>query len=47
MVQIVDKFFGWVDKVVERSSQIVCYLVFVIMAITAIYLGTTQKSDNT
>jgi len=36
MVQIVDKFFGWVDKVVERSSQIVCYLVFVIMAITAI-----------
>ena len=35
MSQIVDKFFGWVDKVVERSSRIVCYLVFVIMVITA------------
>ena len=35
MTQIVDKFFGWVDKVVERSSRIVCYLVFVIMIITA------------
>jgi TRAP-type mannitol/chloroaromatic compound transport system permease small subunit len=36
MSQIVDKFFGWVDIVVERSSKIVCYLVFVIMVITAV-----------
>jgi hypothetical protein len=34
MSQIVDKFFGWVDIVVERSSKIACYLVFVIMVIT-------------
>ena len=36
MSQIVDKFFGWVDIIVERSSKIVCYLVFVIMVITAV-----------
>jgi TRAP-type mannitol/chloroaromatic compound transport system permease small subunit len=36
MSQIGDKVFGWVDKVVERSSKIVCYLVFVIMVITAL-----------
>ena len=36
MSQIVDKVFGWVDIVVERSSKIVCYLVFVIMVITAV-----------
>ncbi|MBE9544881.1 MAG: TRAP transporter small permease subunit, partial [Proteobacteria bacterium] len=36
MSQIVDKVFGWVDIIVERSSKIVCYLVFVIMVITAV-----------
>jgi TRAP-type C4-dicarboxylate transport system permease small subunit len=36
MSQIVDKFFDRVDKVVERSSQIVCYVVFLIMVITAV-----------
>jgi TRAP-type mannitol/chloroaromatic compound transport system permease small subunit len=36
MSQSVDKFFDWVDKVVEKSSRIVCYLVGVIMFITAI-----------
>ena len=36
MSQIADKFFDWVDKVVERSSQIVCYVVFLIMVITAV-----------
>ena len=35
MSQIVDKVFDWVDKVVDRSSKIFCYLVFVIMVITA------------
>ena len=35
MSQIFDKAFGWVDKVVEKSSKIVCYLVFLIMVITA------------
>jgi TRAP-type mannitol/chloroaromatic compound transport system permease small subunit len=35
MSQIIDKFFSWVDKVVERSTSIFCYLVFVIMVITA------------
>ena len=46
MSQIVDKFFGWVDKVVERSSQIVCYLVFVIMAITAIDVTARYVFNN-
>lgn len=36
MIQFIDSFFGWVDKVVEKSSKIVCYLVFVIMVITAV-----------
>ena len=36
MSQSVDKFFDWIDKVVEKSSRIVCYLVGVIMFITAI-----------
>ena len=36
MSQIVDKAFGWVDKVVDRSSRVACYLVFVIMVITAV-----------
>ena len=36
MSQIFDKLFGWVDKVVDRSSKIVCYVVFVIMVITAV-----------
>jgi TRAP-type mannitol/chloroaromatic compound transport system permease small subunit len=36
MSHIIDKFFSWIDKVVERSSKIVCYLVCVIMFITAI-----------
>ena len=35
MGQTVDKFFDRVDKVVEKSSKIVCYLVFLIMVITA------------
>ena len=35
MSQFFDKFFGWVDKIVDRSSKIFCYLVFVIMLITA------------
>ena len=35
MGRTVDKFFGWVDKVVEKSSKTVCYLVFLIMVITA------------
>lgn len=35
MKQIVDKFFGWVDTVVDRSARIVCYVILVIMAITA------------
>ncbi len=35
MSQIIDKFFGWVDKVADRSARIVCYVVFVIMVITA------------
>jgi TRAP-type mannitol/chloroaromatic compound transport system permease small subunit len=36
MIQFIDSFFGWVDNVVEKSSKIVCYLVFVIMIITAV-----------
>jgi TRAP-type mannitol/chloroaromatic compound transport system permease small subunit len=36
MNQIVDKFFSWIDKVVDRSARIVCYLIFVIMVITVI-----------
>jgi TRAP-type mannitol/chloroaromatic compound transport system permease small subunit len=36
MGEIINKFFGWVDKVVDGSSKIVCYLVFVIMTITAV-----------
>ena len=35
MGQIFDKFFGWVDWVVAKSTSIVCYLVFIIMVITA------------
>ncbi|MBC8246845.1 MAG: TRAP transporter small permease [Deltaproteobacteria bacterium] len=35
MNHIVDKFFGWVDTVVDRSARIVCYVVLVIMFITA------------
>jgi TRAP-type mannitol/chloroaromatic compound transport system permease small subunit len=36
MSQILDKVFNGVDKVVEKSSRIVCYLVCVIMVITAV-----------
>jgi TRAP-type mannitol/chloroaromatic compound transport system permease small subunit len=36
MHRIVDNIFGWVDKAVEKSSKIICYVVFVIMVITAI-----------
>ena len=36
MKQFMDVFFNWIDLIVDRSSRIVCYLVFVIMAITAI-----------
>ena len=36
MKQFVDTFLDWVDLAVDRSSRVVCYLVFVIMAITAI-----------
>jgi len=46
MSQIVDKFFDWVDKVVDRSSKIVCYLVVVIMAITAIDVTARYAFNN-
>jgi len=36
MSQTIDKFFDWIDKMVEKSSKIVCYLVFLIMVITAV-----------
>ena len=36
MAQGVDKVFDWIDKIVERSSKIVCYLVAIIMFITAV-----------
>lgn len=36
MTQGIDKLYNLIDQVVDRSSQIVCYLVFVIMAITTI-----------
>ena len=36
MSNIFDKFFRRVDQVVDRSARIVCYVVFVIMLITAI-----------
>ena len=36
MSQGVDKFFKWIDTVSEKSGKIFCYLVFVIMVITAI-----------
>ena len=36
MSQILDKVFSGVDKVVDKSSRIVCYLVCVIMVITAV-----------
>jgi TRAP-type C4-dicarboxylate transport system permease small subunit len=34
--QIIDKFFGWVDKAADRSARIVCYVICVIMVITAV-----------
>jgi TRAP-type mannitol/chloroaromatic compound transport system permease small subunit len=36
MSKAVNVFFGWIDKIVERSAKITCYLVFVIMLITTI-----------
>jgi TRAP-type mannitol/chloroaromatic compound transport system permease small subunit len=36
MSNSIDKFFNRVDKVSERMGKIVCYLVFIIMMITAI-----------
>jgi len=36
MNQGVNRVFDWIDKVVDKSSKIVCYLVCVIMVITAI-----------
>ena len=36
MNQGVNRVFDWIDKVVDKSSKIVCYLVCVIMLITAI-----------
>ena len=36
MAQGVDKVIYWIDKIVERSSKIVCYLVAIIMFITAV-----------
>ena len=36
MSKSIDKFFNGVDKVSEKMGKIVCYLVFVIMAITTI-----------
>ena len=36
MSVIIDKFFKRVDQVVDRSARIVCYVVFVIMLITAV-----------
>ena len=36
MSQGIDKFFKWIDTVSEKSGKIFCYLVFVIMVITAI-----------
>jgi TRAP-type mannitol/chloroaromatic compound transport system permease small subunit len=46
MSQIVDKFFDWVDKLVDRSSKVVCYLVVVIMAITAIDVTARYAFNN-
>lgn len=31
-----DKLFSWVDTVVEKSSKLVCYLVFIIMIISTV-----------
>ncbi len=36
MNRILNKLFHWIDRLVDRSSRIFCYLVFVIMVITAI-----------
>jgi TRAP-type mannitol/chloroaromatic compound transport system permease small subunit len=36
MSNSIDKFFNRVDKVSERMGKIVCYLVFIIMMITAL-----------
>jgi TRAP-type mannitol/chloroaromatic compound transport system permease small subunit len=36
MSNSIDKFFNRVDKVSERMGKIVCYLVFIIMLITAL-----------
>jgi TRAP-type mannitol/chloroaromatic compound transport system permease small subunit len=35
MSQIIDYFFSWVDWLTVKSTKVVCYLVFVIMVITA------------
>ena len=36
MSHSIDRFFNWVDKVSERMGKIICYLVFIIMIITAL-----------
>lgn len=36
MNHIINTFFSWVDKIVDRSARVVCYVVFVIMLITAV-----------
>ena len=35
MVQGIDRVFSWIDKVVDKSSRVICYVVCVIMLITA------------
>jgi TRAP-type mannitol/chloroaromatic compound transport system permease small subunit len=35
MSNVLDTFFGWVDRIAERAGRITCMLVFVIMLITA------------
>ncbi len=35
MVQGFDRVFSWIDKVVDKSSRVICYVVCVIMLITA------------
>ena len=34
MHNVLDIFFGWVDRIAERAGRITCLLVFIIMLIT-------------
>jgi TRAP-type mannitol/chloroaromatic compound transport system permease small subunit len=36
LMRHIDKFFGWVDKVVDGSSRVICYVIFIIMIISAV-----------